>query len=364
MNWQEIFKAPHPWLDHKAPSNDVVLSSRVRLARNLVDIPFPARLDAAKRHAVVTQVRQAQSAAPVLKLASYIDLMETKKVERRFLMERHIISPEHALDESTLERGVLISPSQHVYIMVNEEDHLRIQAFEAGLALHTAHQRADRLDAELGERLSFAFDSEWGFCTRCPTNAGTGMRASCLLHLPALVMNGDIDRVLEGLAPLGVTARGYYGERSKALGDLIQLSNAVSLGHSERELIENLERVVQSLMHYERQSREALLEPRRRGATEDQLFRAWGILRNARLISYDETMSLLSQVRLGQHLGFKLPVQTATLNDLMLVTQPAHLQLLKGGTLRAEERDRARAAMIRQALGGSEDDAVDEIKPS
>lgn len=350
MNWEPIFKEPHAWLDSSGPSSDVVLSSRVRLARNVVDLPFPARLDKTGRQALLEQIVTAAREAPSLNPNQFIDLTEAKKVERQFLMERHLISPEMAFEDS--QRGVVIGPQQHVTLMILEEDHLRLQSFEAGLALREAHGRADRLDTELGERLPLAFDAEWGFCTRCPTNAGTGMRASCLLHLPALVMNGDIDRVLEGLSPLGVAARGFYGERSKALGDLFQISNAISLGHSESELLENLERVVQGLLHYERQSREALLEARRKTATEDQIYRAWGLLRHARLISYDETMSLLSQVRLGLQMGFPLPVQPATLHHVMLVTQPAHLQLLKGGTLRAEERDRWRAALIREKLEG------------
>ena len=218
-------------------------------------------------------------------------------------MERHLISAEMVADEQ--ERGVLIGPGQDVTLMINEEDHLRLQSFSPGLALHAAYAKADRADTELGERLPFAFDAEWGFCTRCPTNAGTGLRASCLLHLPALVMNGDINRVLEGLEQLGVTARGFYGERSKAIGDLFQISNSVTLGHTENELLETIDRVVQSILNYERQSRAVLLEPRRRVAVEDHIWRAWGLLRHARLISYDEAMAHLSHVRLGLQMGLQ-----------------------------------------------------------
>ncbi len=348
MNWQDIFKEPHVWLEASGPSSDVVISSRVRLARNLVDVPFPARLDSAGRRELSDQVLHAASTVSSLGSARYIDLMETKKTERQFLMERHLISPEMAFED--LDRGVLIGPGQTVTLMINEEDHLRLQSFAPGLALGEAYAHADKTDTELGERLPFAFDAEWGYCTRCPTNIGTGMRASCLLHLPALAINGDIDRVLEGLAQMGVAARGFYGERSKAIGDLFQISNAMTLGHSEQEFLENIERVVQSILNYERQSREALVEPRRRAAVEDEIWRSWGLLRHARLISYDETMSLVSQVRLGLHLALPLPVKAATLNHLMLVTQPAHLQLLKGSVLKAEERDRARATLIREKL--------------
>jgi protein arginine kinase len=236
-------------------------------------------------------------------------------------------------------------------VMVNEEDHIRLQSLAEGLAFEAAWKRADEIDTQLGERLPFAFDSEWGFCTRCPTNAGTGMRASCLLHLPALVINGDIEKILESLVAAGVTARGFYGERSKAFGDLFQISNSVSLGQSEREILESVQRAVEALAHHERQARAALLEPSRRAATEDLVFRAWGILRNARLISYDEAMLLLSRVRVGSQIGLALPVDPAVLNHLMLLTQPAHLQILSGRPLKTEERDHLRAELIRDKLG-------------
>jgi protein arginine kinase len=349
MNWEEIYKEPHTWLEGSGPSNDVAISTRVRLARNVVDVPFPARLDAAGRRHLMEQVLTAASKSASLGTARYIDLTEAKKNERAFLMERHLISPEMAFDGE--DRGVLIGPGQNVTLMINEEDHLRLQSFAVGLSLREAYTQADKADTELGQTLPYAFDAEWGFCTRCPTNAGTGLRASALLHLPALVMNGDIDRVLDGLQQMGVTARGFYGERSKAIGELFQISNTLTLGHSENEILENIDRVVQSLLHYERQSRESLMDPRRRSAVEDQIWRSWGLLRHARLISYDETMSLLSQVRLGLYLGLPVPAKAATLNQLMLVTQPAHLQLLKGSTLKAEERDRWRATLIREKLG-------------
>jgi len=348
MNWEAIFKEPHVWLGASGPSGDIVISSRVRLARNVVDIPFPARLNSEGRHKLIEQVLQSARSAPTLAAAQYIDLSHAKKVERQFLMERHLVSAEMVMTDD--ERGVLIAPGQDVTVMINEEDHLRLQSFSPGLALHDAYTKADRADIELGEKLPYAFDTEWGFCTRCPTNAGTGMRASCLLHLPALVMNGDINRVLEGLAPMGVTARGFYGEKSKAIGDLFQISNTIALGQTENEFLETINRVVQSILNYERQSRDALMDPKKRIAAEDQIWRSWGLLRHARLISYDEAMAHLSQIRLGLQVGLPIAINPATLNHLMLVTQPAHLQLLKGSTLKAEERDRWRATLIREKI--------------
>jgi len=348
MNWETISSEKHVWLDGTGPSNDVVISSRVRLARNIVNTPFPARLDQQAQRALLDKVASVAQNAPSLRKSQFIDLAQVKKIEREFLMERHLISPEMAYDSA--DRGVIIGESQQMTLMINEEDHLRLQSFEAGLALTQAWRRADQADTELASFLPIAFDAEWGFCTRCPTNTGTGLRASCLLHVPALVMSGDIDRILGGLGPMGVTARGFYGERSKAIGDLLQISNTATLGHTEPEFIESVTRVVESLSHFERQAREALMQPPHRFATEDAIYRAWGILRSARLISYDEAMHLLSRVRLGLQLGIALPVQPAVLNHLMLMSQPAHLQLSRGGPLKAAERDRFRAELIRQRL--------------
>lgn len=348
MNWENIALEKHVWLDGLGAASDVVISSRVRLARNIVDVPFPARLDREGQRALLDKVSSAIQHATSFKKSQYIDLTQSKKVEREFLMERHLISSEMAYDSA--ERGVIIGQGQQMTLMINEEDHLRLQSFDAGLSLHQAWKRADQADSELSEFLPMAFDAEWGYSTRCPTNAGTGLRASCLLHVPGLVMSGDIERILDGLGPMGVTARGFYGERSKALGDLLQISNTATLGHSESEFIQNVTRVVESLMHYERQAREALMEPTMRTQTEDIIYRAWGILRSARLISYDEAMHLLSRVRLGLQMGISLPVLPAILNHLMLMTQPAHLQLAKGSVLKASERDRFRAELIRQRL--------------
>ncbi len=348
MNWKMIASEKHVWLDGTGPSQDVVLSSRIRLARNLADLPFPSRLGREGQKSILEKVSEAAQQAPSLRKSHFLNLADIKKMEREFLMERHLISPEMAYDDH--ERGIVLSQGQEMTLMINEEDHLRLQSFSAGLSLMQAWRRADQTDTELGTTLPYAYDAEWGYCTRCPTNAGTGLRASCLLHLPALVMNGDIQRLIEGLGSMGVTARGLYGERSHAMGDLFQISNTATLGRTEPEFIESVARVVDSLLHYERQAREVQMEGPNRMATEDAVFRAWGILRSARLISYDEAMFLLSRVRLGLHLGLNLPVQPAVLNHLILMCQPAHLQLANEGPLKAAERDRFRAELIRQKL--------------
>ncbi len=350
MDWQTIASEPHAWLDLAGPSSDIVISTRVRLARNIVDVPFPERLEEGGRRELLEQVLRAASLSSSLSQARFIDMKEASKTERQFLMERHLISPEMAFDDHA--RGVLIGPGQLVTLMINEEDHLRLQSFSPGFSLRQAYNKVNKADNELGDHLAYAFDAEWGFCTRCPTNAGTGLRVSCLLHLPALAASGDLERVLAGLAQMNVAARGFYGESSKAIGNLIQISNTMTLGHSEQEYLENMDRVIQSVMHVERQCREAFLEPKRKAVVEDQVWRSWGLLRNARLISYDEAMSLISQIRLGLQMGLQVPAKAATLNQVMLITQPAHLQLFKGRALKTEERDRARASLIREKLGG------------
>lgn len=349
MNLPEIVKENHLWLDGSGADSDVVISSRVRLARNLVDAPFPARMDSQNQKAVLARIKEAVQIAPSFVNCQVIDMAATRKLERQFLMERHLISPEMAFGE--VQGSVVIGRGQQVTLMINEEDHIRLQAFRSGFALQTAWRKANSVDNELSERLRFAYDADWGFCTRCPTNMGTGMRASALLHLPALVMGGDLDRILESLAPLGIAARGFYGERSKALGDLYQISNGISLGQSEQEILDSIDRVVHTLVQHERQAREGLSKKTQRTVTEDIVYRAWGLLRNARMMSYDEAMQLMSQVRLGLRMGMPLSVHPATLNVLMLVTQPAHLQILKGNVLKADERDLWRAALIRETLG-------------
>jgi len=350
MSIFQNFSNHRPWGNVPGPSSDVVLSSRIRLARNVVDIPFPARANKETQRQLIDQVLSVSKDVVTLTPHEFVDLTSIKKIERQFLMERHLISPEMVGEDK--ERGVLLAQDHYITIMLNEEDHLRLQSFEPGLALESAWLRANAVDNALGEKLLYAFDSEWGYCTSCPTNAGTGLRASCLLHLPSLVMHQSIERIFEELANAGVTARGFYGERSKAVGDLFQLSNSTSLGQTEEDFIRNVERVVHTVARYERQSREDLLNEKNRTNTEDDVYRSWGILLHARSISYDEAMQLLSRVRLGQQLGFEVPVRADTLEELMIATQPAHVQLTKGSPLRAEERDRFRATLIREKLKG------------
>ncbi|MBI3291228.1 MAG: protein arginine kinase [Elusimicrobia bacterium] len=337
------------WLTREGGSSAVVISSRARLARNLVGLPFPQRADKTTQRHIFQHIIRAAEQVPSLAKAQVLDLPALSRVERQFLMERHLISHEQAFSPG--ERGVIIGEGEGLSVMINEEDHLRLQAMEPGLALAGAWQRVARLDQELGKLLEFAYMEEWGFLTACPTNVGTGLRASCLVHLPALVLREELTEVLQGITRAGGGARGLYGEGTKAMGDLFQISNTTTLGLSEPEMVAMLERVVTQVIRREMEERQALMAPALRIQTEDQVYRAWGILTQARAISYEETLQLLSRVRLGRALGLDLPVNTGVLQGLMLATQPAHLQILQGKELKTEERDLIRATLVRQWLG-------------
>lgn len=339
------------WLTREGQSSAVVVSSRTRLARNLVGVPFPHRADKTTQRHVFQHVVRAAERTTSLGKAQVIDLQTLTRVERQFLMERHLISHEQAF--SSGERGVIVVEGEGLSLMINEEDHLRLQAMEPGLATAKAWQRLQRLDQELGALLDFAYMDEWGFLTACPTNVGTGLRASCLLHLPALVIRDELTRVLQEITRSSCGARGLYGEGTKAMGDLFQISNTTTLGTSEPEMVAMLERVVTHVIRREQEERQALIAPALRRQTEDRVFRAWGLLTHARAMSYEETLQLLSRVRLGKCLAFELPVSTGTLQGLMLATQPAHLQILQAKELKAEDRDVIRATLVREWMGNS-----------
>lgn len=337
------------WLTQEGESSAVVISSRARLARNLVGVPFPHRADKPTQRHIAQHIIRAAEQVPSLTKAHVLDLTALSRVERQFLMERHLISHEQAF--SAGERSVIIGKGEALSLMINEEDHLRIQTMEPGFALGSAWQRVGRVDQELGKRLEFAYMEEWGFLTACPTNVGTGLRTSCLLHLPALVLRDQLPQMLQQITDAGGGARGLYGEGTKAMGDLFQISNMTTLGLSEPEMVAMLERVVTRVIRREMEERQTLMTPALRPHMEDQVYRAWGLLTHARAITYEEALQLLSRVRLGRVLGFDLPVNTGTLQGLMLATQPAHLQILQEQELKAGERDMIRAALIRQWLG-------------
>ncbi|HEX6988998.1 MAG TPA: protein arginine kinase [Bacillota bacterium] len=330
------------------PSADIVLSSRVRLARNLADTAFPPRLDPGAAAAVAARVR---AAVPALSEAlkrrfEFVELRGLSRLDRQVLVEKHLISPLLAKNDAA---AVVLSRDETVSIMVNEEDHLRIQVLLPGLQLEEAWAQADAVDDALGRTLKFAFSDSRGFLTTCPTNLGTGMRVSVMMHLPGLVLSQQAGRLLGTLPKLGAVVRGMYGEGSEAKGNLFQISNQVTLGRNERELTENLGSIARQLVDRERSAREWLYREMR-GQLEDRVCRAYGILTNARLISSDEALRLLSDLRLGIDLNILPHVSPQVFSDLVVATRVGFLQKVAARTLAPEERDQRRAALIRQRL--------------
>lgn len=333
------------WYEKAGSCGDVVVSTRVRLARNLKQYPFPARASASQREAVERQVKDALlSGNSILsKEFRFVPLENTTQEEAVSLVERHIVSPEFIADRRG--KAVLISADESISIMVNEEDHLRIQVLREGFSLKEAAETADRIDTLLSENLDFAFDPELGYLTQCPTNLGTGLRASVMLHLPGLTESGAMPRIASNLSKLGLTIRGTYGEGSKSIGALYQLSNQITLGLSENEAIENLRSITVQLMEEERKARAQMSEEI---AWQDKIDRAAGVLKSARVLSSSEFMELLSYIRFGLSTGVLQGVTTEELNALMVNVQPATLMAKAGKQLDQNERDVLRARMARE----------------
>lgn len=337
------------WLGGTGPDSDIVMSSRARLARNLRGHKFLVQADEAERTDVESEVRAALEGVPFAEEMVYLDLEKASRLDGELLVERHLISRELARSEGP--RGACYSPSESISIMVCEEDHLRLQVLRSGMELEAAWEEADRIDDLISERLDYAFSSRYGYLTSCPTNVGTGLRASVMLHLPALVYTKHIEKVFHAGNKMNLAVRGLYGEGAQPLGDFFQISNQGALSVSERDVLERLGRVVPQFIHYERKVRDALLGSDR-AALEDKVWRALGILKSARTISSEETLEHLSAVRLGVNLSL-LPtdVNMDTVNELFITTQPAHLQKLSTGPMEPKERDVARASLLRKRLG-------------
>ncbi len=342
------------WLDASGPNPQIVLSTRIRLARNLTGHAFSLRATDADRNGVLTRVAEAAAASEHLGRAIMFALHELERPDRQLLHERHLVSKELAALEREPSRprpGAAVLIETPVGLMVNEEDHLRLQAMVSGFALDDAYAVLDSVDSELGRLLPFAFHSEFGYLTSCPTNAGTGLRASVLIHLPGLVLTKEINKVLQGLAQVGLTFRGLYGEGSEVVGNFFQLSNQTTLGKAEGELLDHLGRIVRQVIEYEEQARDVLLKTAA-GTVEDKVWRAYGLLRYARSLTFEETMNLLSGVRLGVGLNLITGLSVYTLNKLLIHTQPAHLAATEGRQVGDPELPMIRASYVRQLLRG------------
>jgi protein arginine kinase len=341
------------WLDASGPKNSIVLSTRIRLARNLQGYAFSQRARDADRSAVLTRVEEAVATSERLPGALTFRLDQMERADRQLLHERHLVSKELAgLDREARPRpGAALLVRGPVGVMVNEEDHLRLHGMRSGFALEEAYVDLEAADADLGRLLPFAFHPEFGYLTSCPTNAGTGLRASVLIHLPGLVLTKEIGKVLQGLSQVGLTFRGLYGEGSEVVGNFFQLSNQTTLGKSEEELLDHLGKIVRQVIEYEEQAREMLLQ---KAPTEvaDKTWRAYGLLRYARSLSFEEAMNLLSGVRLGAGLNLIPGLGVYTLNKLLIFTQPAHLAALEGRPTGDPELPAVRATYVRRVLDG------------
>ncbi len=347
MALDELYPRSGEWLKGTGPESDIVISSRIRLARNLEDFPFQSRLSEDKRTRLESLLRDGIEAAGISGSPAYMNLRGADPIDCTLLVERHLISREHAEDEG--DRGVAYTSSETVSIMTIEEDHLRIQVMRSGFQLDEAWKTIDEVDTKLEGRFPYAFSSEYGYLTACPTNVGTGMRVSVMLHLPALVMTRQIEKVFNAVARLNMVVRGLYGEGTHASGDFYQISNQVTLGRSEEEILAEFREIVPKIISYERKIRSKFLESHRPNL-EDKVWRAVGSLQSARQISSEETMERLSMVRMGVNLGIVEEIEIGTVNELFILSQPAHLQKLEGQVLDPGERDIVRARFIRDHL--------------
>ncbi len=347
MRFSTLVKYPADWMTGGQGEHGAVLTSRIRLARNLRRHPFPGWAKREQRARALDFMRPAIEALPVMKDAFSQELSDLTAVQKQVLVERHLISREHAArgDGS----AAVIERRQSFSIMLNEEDHLRMQAIRPGLQLTAAFAALSELDTSLEDQLEFAFDPGLGYLTACPTNLGTGLRASSMLHLPALVLSDQIGQVLQAVNKIGLAVRGLYGEGTESLGNLYQISNQSTLGESEETIIRRLERVITQVATHERNAREKLMEDDPE-MVADKIGRAYGTLRHAHIIDSKEALNHLSLLRLGGTLGF-FPVETVILCDTLLMDiQPAHLQLNANQALSPEERDSIRAKTVRDRL--------------
>lgn len=333
------------------PESDVVMSSRIRLARNLADYPFITRAAPADRIDIEKTLREGIQRAGDHLHVSYVDVSKLEGLDRQFLVERQLISREHA--ESEGARGVAIADNEQVSLMINEEDHLRIQVLKSGFDLPAAWQTISSIDDLIESQVTYAFHDRLGYLTACPTNVGTGMRVSVMLHLPALVITRQIDKLFRSLQKISLAVRGLYGEGSQAMGDFYQISNQITLGRAEDDLVKQVGEVVPSIIDYERKARDFLIRESKQNL-HDRVSRAYGILRTAQTISSEETMHLLSSVRMGVNLGLIPGLQIPELNQLFIHTQPAHLQKLSGSELDTADRNIERARYLRRHLNKAE----------
>lgn len=347
MRFATLMKHPADWMVGKGVDNAIVLTSRIRLARNLAALPFPGWAKKDQRRDALETLLPAVEGLGVMKKGFSKELDSLNSLQKQVMVERHLISREHAARGEG--SAAVIERRQSVGIMLNEEDHLRMQSIRPGLDLRSAYEALSAVDDEVADKLEYAFDPELGYLTTCPTNLGTGMRASAMLHLPALVLSDQIGQVLQAVNKIGLAVRGIFGEGSESLGNLFQVSNQSTLGESEQTILERLERVISQVAKHERDARDKLLEDDP-DMVCDKIGRAYGLLRHAWIIPSKEALTHLSLLRLGGDLGFFSEEIVPVCDTLLMEIQPAHLQMHRGAKLGPEERDSLRAEIVRSRL--------------
>ncbi len=335
------------WLSMDGKYSDVVISSRVRLARNLQNYLFVNRASEREQQEVITEVLQAAEETTRLKQTYYFDMSSVDTDEHQFFIERRLISLDFS--EKSNPRGLLVATDESTDIMINEEDHLRIQFLSAGFSLKKGWQEIYRLDEELSKNLNYAFSDQFGYLTACPTNVGTGVRFSVFIHLPALTYTREIDEVFAELIPTGIAVRGFYGEGSQITGNFFQISNQYTLGWTEQEILDRLVPIVKKFINKEKKARQKI-KNKQMIFIEDKVNRVVGILMKAKMISSMEFLDFVSTLRLGVALGITQQWNYQILNELMLICQPAHLQKISGENLTETERDMKRASLVRERL--------------
>jgi protein arginine kinase len=349
MKLNDLSSQSGEWLSGTGPKHEIVISSRVRLARNVATYPFLSKASRLQRTELHRLCRERLLNLTAVRPAFYVDMEKANEVDRQLLVERHLISKQHAAGEGS--RGVSISNDEAVSVMVNEEDHLRLQVLRSGLQLKEAWAEADKLDDALQEHIDFAFSQRFGFLTACPTNLGTGLRVSVMLHLPALKLTGDIEKVFRAAKDMHLAVRGLYGEGTEAIGDFYQISNQTTLGRSEEEILKEFnDQIIPKIILAEVAARQ-VLESERPLTLDDKIGRAIGVLKHARLLSSEETLFFLSHLRLGVVMKRVTGLDLASINGLFLNTQPAHLQRHVGKSLDGDARKAARAQFVRERIG-------------
>lgn len=360
MNILDFISSPAESSQKEGPHSRIVLSSRVRLARNLKSWPFPGYAKKPDRIKTLEILRPAVEGMPQMQGAFSETMENLTALDKQILVERHLISREHAAKNAG--SGLVLNKDETLCVMINEEDHLRMQALKPGLALKEAWQMIDQLDSSLEKKLEYAFSPELGYLTACPTNLGTGIRVSAMLHLPALVLSEQINQIVQAVNKLGLAVRGLFGEGTEALGNIFQVSNQMTLGEVETDIVERLNKVLAQLIEHEENARASLLEKKPK-VLFNHIGRAYGILANAHSISSKETLNLLSLMRLGVDLGMFQGAKLALVDELFITTQPAHLQKQFSEKLTAEERDLLRADMLRERLRGVSRPNAEAITP-